>query len=129
MNVYVATRFDNYTAAVLAHDQLLAEDHTPTSARWVSVARELKGDCAGVPIGDDRRLSEAQKDLDDIDRADALILLVPEQGGCGMWVELGYALARGKQVLCVGPALSRSIFCELVECYETVEQALEAIST
>lgn len=127
MNVYVATRFNNYTAATLAHDQLLAAKHVPTSG-WVSVAHELKGDCQAVPIGHPRRIGEAQQDLDDVERADALLLLVTDEGGCGMWIEFGYAMALGKRVVAVGPALSRTIFCELVDCYETVEQAIEALS-
>lgn len=48
----------------------------------------------------------ARMDLDDIDAADLLIALNPEpwrqKGTGGRHVELGYALARGKQVLLVG---------------------------
>jgi hypothetical protein len=125
--VYVATRFGLWRDADRAHELLRAAGHEPTSG-WVEIARELDGRCDAVPIGDPRRKRNAENDLRDLCSSDALLLLVPAHGGTGMWVELGYAIHCGMRCVCVGPALERTVFCELTENYATVEQAVEALN-
>ena len=51
--------------------------------------------------------------LDGVDRADILWLVVPQTESIGAWVELGYAMARGK-ILCASGRHSRTIFGALV---------------
>ena len=52
----------------------------------------------------------ALRDLEDIDRADALVLvtsLLDENiHGKGMYIEFGYALGKGKKVFRIGPSMS-----------------------
>jgi hypothetical protein len=128
MNVYIATRFDWYHQAALARHLLTEAGHHVTS-RWIDEAARLDGVCAAVPIGDPRRAANARMDLDDLEAAEAILVLVPPEGGCGMWLELGYALALGKRVLMVGPARERTIFAEVagVEVYGRLNEAVEAL--
>jgi hypothetical protein len=129
MLVYVATKFDRWFDAALAHERLVLAGHEPTS-RWVETAREVDGVCERVPVDDPRRAREAQMDLSDVMRSDAVIGLVPEAGGTGMWWEIGAASALAvngdMRVILVGPALKRTIFAELpdVAVVDTVEEAI-----
>ena len=131
MKVYIATRFGDYEKAQRVHGMLFQAGHEPTSS-WVAIADGLNGECERVEIGDPQRIANASHDLEDIDRSDALLVLVPEEGGTGMWIELGYALWRDMdrgdiRILCVGPALARSVFCELCEVYDSVNHAIAAL--
>lgn len=127
MKVYVAAPFGEYVEVLRSCRRLHLNEHEPT-ASWGVIAAELNGVCEAVPIGDQRRLNNAHLDMHDVRRSDAVIVLVPESGGTGMWVEVGMAIAWGKRVLCVGPALERTIFCALCEVYETPEAALDALN-
>jgi nucleoside 2-deoxyribosyltransferase len=67
-------------------------------------------------------------DLDDIDRADALVLMTMPVGTMfssgGRMVELGYAIGTGKRIFILGPR--ENIFCHLprvIQC-ETVDDLL-----
>ncbi len=137
MRVYVATRFGLWQDAHDANVALREAGHEPTS-QWVAIAAELKGHCDAVPVGDPRRLANAKMDLGDLNRSDALIVLVPPDGGTGMWVELGYAIGLNawsdftplRIVLVGGPmALDRCVFCELVDdVVHTVGEAIALLS-
>lgn len=122
-NVYVATRFDMWRDAEHAANLLWEAGHLCT-ARWIEIARKLDGVCAAVPVGDPKRRDNAAMDLADIDAANAFMLLAPPEGGTGCWIELGYAMAKNKFCIAVGPALERTVFCELIPVCETIEQAI-----
>jgi hypothetical protein len=127
-SIYIATRFDWYRQAALARHLLTEAGHHVTS-RWIDEAARFDGVCAAVPIGDPRRAANARMDLDDLEAAEAILVLVPPGGGCGMWLELGYAMALGKRVVMVGPARERTIFAELagVEVFARLNEAVEAL--
>lgn len=125
--IYVATRFEMWRTALDVHEALRLVGHEPTS-RWVGIAKSLDGQCDAVSSPGERR-SNAQMDLKDIARSDVLLVLVPTEGGTGMWVELGYAYALGKRIHCVGPAKARTIFAELpgIKHHDVPLSALAAI--
>lgn len=128
MKIYVATKFDSWKAAYSAQGLLRSDGHDCTSS-WVYIAKELKGDCSIVPSSSIPRRNNALLDLADVKRCDALLVLVPEAGGAGMWVEVGMALALGKRVLLVGQgAEERCVFCELCEIYPDLKAARSALS-
>ena len=112
--VYVATRFDCWLSAKVAVAALAAVGIKSTS-NWIAVAEAILGECHSV--SKETRQAEADQDLDDCYNSDAILLLVPPEGGCGMWVEMGYMLRRaeenGTRVVCVGPASTRCVFAEL----------------
>lgn len=76
-------------------------------------------------IGTDRDKACASLDLTGVEQADCLLMLVEEKSGCGMWVEMGYALRCGIPVFMVplhkdaDAVPYRSIFQSLpgVTCY------------
>jgi nucleoside 2-deoxyribosyltransferase len=93
MKVYLA---HNYAAKDYLRTEVLplmhAHGHLVTS-RWI------------LDAGDQPDESEAQKDLDDIRDADALVLFAEQFGpipGRGKYIELGYALALGLPASIVG---------------------------
>src|SRR5690606_27050608 len=95
----------------------------------------LGGNCSAVPIGDGRRKANAMIDFSDLRRSDAILVIVPEVGGTGMWFEFGaaYEMARHQRmrILLVGPAMRRTIFAELPGCeiFETDSQAIAALES
>lgn len=132
MRVYVATRFGHWRHAAAAHEALIAAGHVPTS-QWVTIAADLNGQCDAVPVGDPQRLKNARMDLADLTRSEALLMLVPPDGGTGMWVELGFVLGLNslapspRTVILVGEApLERTVFCELVD--DVVTTVAEAVA-
>jgi nucleoside 2-deoxyribosyltransferase len=108
-------------------DMLIAVGHEVTSS-WVDSAEAL----GGVELMGDRYVAErragALNCLTDIAGSDAIIVLVPECGGTGLWLELGYAMALEKQLLAVGPAQRRTIFAELCHCHDTAADAVAALT-
>lgn len=137
MRVYVATKFTDWPKAKAAAELLEAAGHEVTS-RWIGVAEDVSGDTGEG--GQARRHKEAWHDIEDMESSSAIIALVPEEGGCGMWAEVGFMLSRKlgqniystpyTRVIGVGPIRRRLIFgeChEVVEEYDTIEQAIEAL--
>jgi nucleoside 2-deoxyribosyltransferase len=105
MKIYVAAMFSKKDyVRDLVHPVLVEAGHQPT-ARWVDQHAQDK-------------MSERDRgvmDLQDVARADVLVLLTNEFGtmysGGGRMVEFGYALALGKHVFVVGS--HEMIFCHL----------------
>lgn len=82
--------------------KLSAAGHT-TSSRW------LYNDLH-VDVGPHQQKTSATEDLEDVEVAHGLILFTDNMGerpGRGKYVELGYALALGKQVVLCGSPESR----------------------
>ena len=104
MKVYIAALYStNDNAAAEAVRQLVEAGHEST-AQWINGAEETR-----------TQAEAAVMDLEDVDRADALILLALPIGtlykGGGRHFEMGYAVARGKKVIVVGDY--ETVFCHL----------------
>lgn len=91
MKIYIAHNYSAgpaLCASVVPYLQSLG--HTITS-RWIIEPETCTGN----------NMSSALMDLQDIDRADALLLFVDQVGstpGRGKWFEFGYAHAKGKDI-------------------------------
>ena len=69
------------------------------TADWVA-AIEAAGDAN--PADDEVRRKASDADLDGVDDADIVWLMVPREGSAGAWVELGYAIAHAKTIVVSG---------------------------
>lgn len=109
MKFYLAHNYDAREA--LARDVVPlfeAAGHSITS-RWITEREEGRSD-------DDQRLY-AERDLEDIRLADALVHFSDQVGptpGRGKYIELGYAIGIGKPVIAIGPA-NLTVFYFLTE--------------
>lgn len=131
--VYIAARFADYEEAAAVREMLTAAGHKCTS-RWIDIAAACNGNAHVDPIGSVERQQAACDCYDDIDNSDALLVLMPRDGGAGLFCEMGYAQALDRQsdgicmaVLTVGPARERTVFGELTEHYFTTADAIAAI--
>lgn len=68
----------------------------------------------------------AAADLDGVDQADIVWLLMPDAGGLGAYWEAGYAQAKGKQLVVSGKH-RRSIFTVFAKRFDTDVEAFEAV--
>lgn len=68
-------------------------------------------------------------DLKAVRTADVVWIITPTERthGCGLWIELGAALAYGVPVVISGPQSERSIFASLCERYVDADHALAAV--
>lgn len=92
MRIYVAGPYVARESLLQTKSEIEAHGHEVTS-RWLLGSHD---DLAPIICATD--------DLEDIERADALILFLDRGPGSrgGMYVELGYAIAKGKKVILVG---------------------------
>lgn len=108
MRVYVAAPFVERGMARLVKRELEKAGHTVTS-RWIETHLD-----ESVLDDLDKSRGEAETDLDDIEAADVLVLVDYNfQCSTGRAFEFGYAVARGKTVIRIGPP-RRHIFNALV---------------
>ena len=103
MKVYLASRFSRLSELNTHADELEAMGITVTS-RWLRGGHEWVGSAdEEIPLARLHRF--AAEDLEDIDAADILVCFTesprtgPSRGG--RHVEFGYALAKGKPIICV----------------------------
>lgn len=135
--IYLAARYSRRLELCGYREELVTLGFEVTS-RWLNGNRQL--DDKGVPIGDsgERRFEEgdtavdhlrahfAQEDMSDVLSAGTCIAFTeePRSGNSrgGRHVELGMALAAGKQVIVIGPR--ENVFCWLpqVEHYDSWEE-------
>ena len=114
---YVAAPFAERLAAVEV-EQIVTH-----KLGWECTARWVYGGETGL-----KRNAIAMIDLEDVDKADALIVLSKPHGalvtGGGRWVEFGYALARGKFCYVIGHY--ENVFCHhpLVRLYPTLKDMI-----
>lgn len=120
MKVYVAASSLQLDRAQAAMEWLRAAGHEVTHD-WPAIIAARGGANPDDATQDDR-WDWAIDDLAGVKSADVLWLLVPYKEGAGAFVELGYALAIGKPVICSGLYM-RSIFTAMGVCYDTDEQA------
>lgn len=101
----------------IAHN-FAARDYLMDTVRGLE---EHGHECTSTWIWDDSHIlgmneeQSALKDLEDIDRADTLILFIDqywERMRKGEYFEFGYAVAKGKRVILIGKDTS-CIFCHL----------------
>jgi nucleoside 2-deoxyribosyltransferase len=94
VNIYIAAPYPLRPVAITVMHDLEAAGHRVTSS-W------LRTGCQ-----DDDCTLTARRDLEDIDVADALLVLQPDdwhdKGTGGRHIEFGYALAKGKQLIVFG---------------------------
>lgn len=105
--IYLASPWISRDGTRTVRGELVGNGHIVTS-RWLDVPE-------GAAVPDrERGLHEARMDFEDIDRADTILVLTDARPiGAGHHVELGYALARGKRVIVVGPV--KSVFHYLAD--------------
>lgn len=109
MKVYVASAFADFerTRAVQA---LARRRFHEVSFDWTQEVGKVE---SGAESPDYAREC-AEKDFMGVARADVVIVLTPvatrKDLGCGMWVELGIALAAGVPVVVAGEQRERTIF-------------------
>lgn len=75
------------------------------TSSWLNEEEDANVQLADLSIG--KKIEYAQRDLDDIDRSDAIILFTVEPTVCtfrgGRMHEFGYAAAKGKMLIICGP--------------------------
>lgn len=112
MKIYVASPYELIDKA-RGVSQYLESQGIEVTSRW------LAGENGDKSLW-------AQNDLDDVARADLLLALNPEEyrnkGTGGRHVELGYALALGKQIVLVG--VRTNVFHHLA-CVRVIERVKE----
>lgn len=113
MKVYIAAPYELHGKACATASWLESQGIEVTSS-WLN---------PGTFGNDDKT---ARLDLDDVARADLLLALNPEawrkSGTGGRHVELGYALALGKQIVLVG--VRTNVFHHL-DCVRVIERVEE----
>lgn len=120
MRVYVAAAFGQLSAARKAADRIREEGHEVT-ADWLYLEHP-------APTQEEKT-EWALKDLRDVDRSDAVVLLSLPDGveitSGGRYVELGYAIARRKIVVVVGKQETVFHWLPQVNRSSSIDDALE----
>lgn len=118
MKIYVASPWNKRQKAIEAAAMLEAAGHEITRKWWLyedpaAGVNDSKGSLGAYS----RALAEL--DVKGVLEADAVVALVEESGGCGMWIEMGVALAKALPVYHInledfsGNVPRRSIFDNL----------------
>lgn len=103
MKVYIAAPWEEKTKAASDAKFYLESEGFEVTSSWIT-RKEDKGNTLGA-YKTDELTKEAVKDLEDIDRADAILLLNTQKRGqetSGKQVEFGYSIAHGKRLVVVG---------------------------
>ena len=109
MKLYIAATFEAKDAMRIFADKLTAQGYEIT-ASWLYRDEPMSPGNLPVPGA---CIPYAQRDLQDIDASDALLLFSGPSPRGGKWVEFGYALAKGKQLFVCGP--QSNIFTPLAQ--------------
>lgn len=125
MKVYLAgsSTGTNRTAVKMAMAGLRGVAGIEVTHDWIASIERVEAE-QGLDVGLDRdfRRECAEADLRGVRDADIVWVLIPSEGGAGLWIELGYALAlrdtfvgRPRPRILVSPACrrARSIFLDL----------------
>lgn len=123
--VYVASATEQYGLVEHFVDRLRAVG-IEISFEWTPDYR-AGGFKPDAQLSDIHRRYVAKMDSCGVKEADLVWVITPDvkEHGCGMWVEMGMALALGKRVIMSGKLARRTVFSELAEaCFQTHEEAL-----
>jgi hypothetical protein len=102
------------------HIKSLRASNIEITHDWCEVMRKTKG----------MELSKGNLryyDLEGVDKADLVWVMVPKVDSIGCYVEMGYALALRKPLIVSGDILPNNIFALLGKHFETHQNALEHI--
>lgn len=124
--VYVASATEQLALVEKYVDRLREWGFTITY-EWTKDVREA-GFKSDSELSDIQRRYAARMDSHGVATCEMLWVLTPQSKneGCGMWIELGMALALKKRVIISGPQARRSVFSELCEArFETHEEAFK----
>ena len=128
--VYVASATEQYALVEHYIDRL--------RLAGIEISFEWTPDYKAGGFKPDAKLSDihrryiAKMDARGVRDADLVWVMTPEvkEHGCGMWVEMGIAIALSKRVVVSGPLAKRTVFSELAEvCFTTHEEAFKHILT
>ena len=144
MKIYLASRYSRREELCVYRAALQAIGHEVTS-RWLNGAHQIAPD--GSPLNAERekqfedmsdrsgaelRQACLQEDMADVEAADLLIAFTEQpraDGGSrgGRHVELGLALALGKQIIVVGPR--ENLFCwhESIKRFDSITDVVRFI--
>ncbi|NBT35708.1 MAG: hypothetical protein EBT03_09260 [Betaproteobacteria bacterium] len=98
---------------------------------WTHDVRE-SGFKPDVELSHQQRRFIAKMDSRGVEESGLVWVITPghKHQGCGMWVELGMALALRKRVVVSGPLARRTVFTELAEAvFDSHDQAFDYISS
>lgn len=123
-SVYLSSRFER-RAELSAYSDDLARLGVEVTSRWVAAPTDPNG------LTDDAWRELARKDVEDIRRADALVLFTePGRAGAGgRHVEFGVALGLGKRLLVVGGVENLFHRLENVQVVPDWQEALAAVAS
>ena len=128
MILYLAARYSR-KAEILKHaEEFVAAGHT-VSATWFDEPHD--GQTQLNEVSEDLLKVYAQRDLDEIRQADALVFYSESDQTMnrrgGRHVEFGYALALGKMIFVVGPHENIFHYLPNVKHFDTTKSVLEAL--
>jgi hypothetical protein len=130
LRVYVAGASADMSDPIWAMNQLrekgaiITLDWTPMVKS--AIASGNTGNCLdNLPLA----ATAARCDIAAVRTAHVVWIVTPKsrEHGCGLWVEMGAAIAYGVHVVISGPQASRSIFAALCERHISHEGALSAV--
>lgn len=134
VRVYVAGASDELERAQRAIDFIRSIGWTITHD-WVADVRRVRveGGRADADLTSDEMRELAAADLAAVQGAELVWLLVPNTPSTGAWVELGYALALNRwtnapRIIASGPRAAGSLWCSLLEQFETDEAAIRTLA-
>jgi nucleoside 2-deoxyribosyltransferase len=126
MKIYLASRYSRREELAGYAKRLEETGHHVVTARWLQGLHEADERTAAIEL----RQRFAYEDLADLDEADVLVAFTEEPYKIatrgGRHVELGYALAKGKLVVIVGPV--ENVFCSLALQYDSFDELLAAMT-
>ena len=127
MTAYIAARFSR-KPEMLALAALFAQHNIKVRARWLN--ESVSPDATLHDVTPAYHTKTATDDIEDIDASDTIIFfsedpLVGTPRG-GRHVEFGYALAKGKRVVVIGPPENTFHYLPGIINYSTVDDFLEA---
>ena len=127
-NLYVASASENLHLVESYVDDLRSRGFSITY-EWTKDVRE-GGFKPDSELSQVQRRYAARMDAAGVKAADLVWVITPsvKNQGCGMWIEMGMALALGKRVVVSGALARRSVFSELAEaCFDEHNEALSYI--
>lgn len=126
MKIYVAAPWVRRPEAIEAGEQFKAAGHDLTCHWFHHVTDGDPNDSTGVTCNPESIRQQAAEDIDDVMRADVLVVLNLQKSE-GKAVETGIAIAAGIPVISVGPR--SNIFQALGHEVATVDEALAVLAT